>query len=297
MTLQQLIFFIVVAETRNITTAAQRLYISQPTVSRQILMLERELGYPLFNRKSKPLRLTEPGETLYEGVKEAIAKINTTLDTAKVIAEGKNGCLSVAFQVGYYSEYMFFPIIEELRESWSGLQIHFHKMTTTELHRGLENESVDIAIGVEFPHWVEAGFQVKRMEKEKTLIVMSKKHRLAGKEALEYNDLNGETFYLTAPNGYQIDSIFQNVFNLEGVKQEEVPSSEIAYFKVLSDNGLTISNPHDPYLLNNPYYHSIEICSEQTDCYVCVTNPNNTNPAIRLFLNLVGDRCAIMKKF
>lgn len=257
MTLQQLKYFITVAEIKNITYAAQRLYTSQPTISRQIQMLEAELGYSLFNRRSKPLKLTEPGKILYEGMKEAISQINYTLETAKIASEGKSGTLSIAFQTGYYSEYMLFPVIEELQEAWPALKIHYNKMTTTEQHIGLENESIDIAIGIEFPHWEEAGFQVHKLKKEETLIVTSKEHRLSEKNHLEYNDLCGETFFLTSPNGYQVDRIFKDVFCLDGVKQVEVPSSEIAYFKVMSDNGLTISNPHDPYLLNNPYYHTI----------------------------------------
>ena len=75
MTLQQLKYFITVAEIGNITYAAQRLYTSQPTISRQIQMLESELGYRLFNRHSKPLKLTEPGKILYDGMKEALLRL------------------------------------------------------------------------------------------------------------------------------------------------------------------------------------------------------------------------------
>lgn len=289
MTMQQLKYFITVAEEENITRAAQRLYTSQPTVSRQILMLEEELGYLLFNRKSKPLRLTEAGKILYDGMKEAISQINYTLETAKVAAEGKSGTLSIAFQTGYYAEYMLLDSIAELREAWPSLKIKYNKMTTTEQHVGLKNESIDIAIGIEFPHWKEAGFYVQKLKKEETLIVMSKEHRLAKKDHLEYNDIVGETFFLTSPNGYQVDKIFKDIFCLEGVRQAEVASSEIAYFKVLSDNGMTISNPHDPYLLNNPYYHSIPFESAYSDAYVCVTNPNNTNPVKKLFLDLLKE--------
>lgn len=209
MTLQQLKYFITVAEIGNITYAAQRLYTSQPTISRQIQMLEAELGYRL--------------------------------------------------------------------------------LTTTEQHTGLENGSIDIAIGLELPHWEEAGFTVRKLKKEETLIVVSNEHRLAGKDHLEYNDLCGETFYLTSPNGYQVDKIFKDIFCLDDAHQVEVKSSEIAYFKVMSENGITISNPHDPYLLNNPYYHSIPFESEYSDSYVCVTNPDNTNPVINLFMDLIGE--------
>lgn len=289
MTLQQLKYFITVAEIGNITYVAQRLYTSQPTISRQIQMLEAELGYRLFNRRSKPLKLTESGKILYDGMKEALSQIDHTLQTAQVASEGKSGTLSIAFQTGYYAEYMFFKIIDALRESWPALKLNYNKMTTTEQHTGLENGSIDIAIGLELPHWEEAGFTVRKLKKEETLIVVSNEHRLAGKDHLEYNDLCGETFYLTSPNGYQVDKIFKDIFCLDDVHQVEVKSSEIAYFKVMSENGITISNPHDPYLLNNPYYHSIPFESEYSDSYVCVTNPDNTNPVINLFMDLIGE--------
>ena len=227
MTLQQLKYFITVAEIGNITYAAQRLYTSQPTISRQIQMLEAELGYRLFNRRSKPLKLTEPGKILYDGMKEALSQIDHTLQTAQVASEGKSGTLSIAFQTGYYAEYMFFEIIDALRESWPALKLNYNKMSTTEQHTGLENGSIDIAIGLELPHWEEAGFTVRKLKKEETLIVVSNEHRLAGKDHLEYNDLCGETFYLTSPNGYQVDKIFKDIFCLDDVHQVEVKSSEI----------------------------------------------------------------------
>ena len=285
MTLLQLQYFIAVVETGNFTHAARQVYTSQPTISRQVQMLEDELGYSLFNRNSKPLRLTEPGQILYEGMKEAISQINVTLEKAKTASEGKEGVLSISFQSGYYSEYMFFPIINKLREICPTLQIRSNKLFSWEQVKGLKNESIDVAIGLEFPHWDELGFAVRELKEVETLIVMSTNHRLAQKETLEYYDLCGETFFLTAPNGYQIDKIFKNRFCLDDVHQVEVAS----YFKVLSDNGLTISNPYDPVLLDSPHYHAIKFDAEYTDSYVCVTNPDNTNPAIQLFLDLIEE--------
>ncbi|MBS1484012.1 MAG: LysR family transcriptional regulator [Clostridium sp.] len=291
MTLLQLQYFITVVETGNFTHAARQAYTSQPTISRQIQMLEEELGYSLFNRNSKPLRLTEPGQILYEGMKEAISRINDTLEKARIVSEGKEGVLSISFQSGYFSEYMFFSTINKLRETSPALQIRSNKLFSWDQIKGLKNESIDVAVGLEFPHWNELGFTVRKLKKVETLIVMSTNHRLAKKEILEYNDLCGETFFLTAPNGYQVDKIFKQRFCLDDVHQVEVSSSENAYFKVLSDNGLTISNPYDPVLLDSPHYHAVKFDSEYADSYVCVTNPDNTNPAIQLFLDLIQTDC------
>lgn len=287
MTLQQLNYFIEVAEIGNFTHAAQYVHTSQPTISRQIQMLEEELGYFLFIRNSKPLVLTEAGQILYDGVKKAIIQLDNTLEMAKIASAGKTGLLSVAFQAGYFSEYMFLSIINELRETWPMLQIQCNKLYSWEQLKGLKNGSIDIAIGLDFPHWADAGLEVRRLQKVETLIVMSANHRLAGKNTLEYNDLCGETFFLTEPNGYRVDEIFKGQFCLTDVHQVEVASSEIAYFKVLSENGLTISNPNDPTLLNNPYYHHVSIDFGYEDSYVCAFDPNNANPVISLFLSLM----------
>ena len=183
MTLQQLKYFITVAEIGNITYAAQRLYTSQPTISRQIQMLESELGYRLFNRHSKPLKLTEPGKILYDGMKEALSQINHTMETAKIASEGKERNAFDCFSDRILLRIYVFEIIDELRESWPALKLNYNKMSTTDQHRGLENGSIDIAIGLELPHWEEAGFQVRKLKKEETLIVVSQDHRLAGKRS------------------------------------------------------------------------------------------------------------------
>ena len=59
---QQLRYFLEVAKTKNITIAARNLYISQPSLSQQIINLEKELEIPLLIRHSKSVALTDAGE-------------------------------------------------------------------------------------------------------------------------------------------------------------------------------------------------------------------------------------------
>lgn len=288
MTLQQLTYFIAVAELGNFTKAAHQMYSTQPTISRQIQLLENELGYELFIRKSKPIKMTDSGRILYNGVKNVMDDIKYALNMAKIASEGKRGSLSISFQAGYYAETMFFPVLNKLRQELPALKVQCTKLFSWDQIKGLKNESIDIAIGLNFPHWEENGFKMRKLSEVETLIVMSSQHRLAGKETIEYDDLYGETFYLTALNGYQIDKILKNRFNLNGVHQEEVPSSEVAYFKVLSDNGLTISNPFDPNILNNPMFVHKKFEPNYKDYYVLVINPENKNPVIQHFIDLIG---------
>lgn len=76
MELRQLRYFVAVARERNITKAAQQLNMAQPPLSRQIQMLEDELGVPLLLRSSRPVKLTEAGRVFYEQALQILGRID-----------------------------------------------------------------------------------------------------------------------------------------------------------------------------------------------------------------------------
>jgi LysR family transcriptional regulator, benzoate and cis,cis-muconate-responsive activator of ben and cat genes len=83
MSLQQLQYFVAVAEEQHVTRAAQRLRISQPPLSRQIQALEDELGHPLFERRGRGIVLTDFG-------RHFATRANAILDhVASVLADSK----------------------------------------------------------------------------------------------------------------------------------------------------------------------------------------------------------------
>lgn len=284
MNILQLNYFISVAESGSFTKAAALNYTSQPTISRQIHMLEEELGYSLFKRNSNPLTLTHSGRILYNGVVDAKSKLTLAINLANMSCDGESGTLSISFQAGYYSEYMFLPFVEKFRKRYPGIQLQLSKLYSWEQNVGIMNGSIDIAIGLDFPHWKQIGLNVENLTKVEKLVVMSKDHRLVGKKKLHFDDIKGETFFLTAPNGYEVEKVFNEKLDFSGIKQIKVCNSESAYFKVLAENGLTISNPDDPYLINNPLYYSIKFDEKYSDSYVLVTNKANKNNILKLFL-------------
>jgi len=77
MTLQQLLYFVAVAETRHFTRAAERAHVAQPSLSKQIQTLESELGAPLFSRARGHVALTPAGEALLPVAKRILSDVDT----------------------------------------------------------------------------------------------------------------------------------------------------------------------------------------------------------------------------
>jgi len=112
MTIQQLRCFIVVAETLKFTTAAERLHISQPSLSYSISELEKELGIPLFKRVNNMIRITQYGEALLPYVKVALDNIEAITVKAYELLDPATGTVNLG---NIYSiSFDFVPRILEL---------------------------------------------------------------------------------------------------------------------------------------------------------------------------------------
>lgn len=83
MSLAQIRYFVTVAEEGNVGRAAQRLYVAQPAVSRQIRALEDEIGTPLFTRTTRGMTLLPPGRVFLDHAREILAAVGRAVDAAR----------------------------------------------------------------------------------------------------------------------------------------------------------------------------------------------------------------------
>ncbi|TWH45980.1 LysR family transcriptional regulator [Sporomusa sp. KB1] len=95
MDIRQLKYFLAIAEAGQITKAATRLHITQPPLSQQIILLEKELGVQLIERTKKHINLTESGRILQNRAEQIIELINTTIDEIHEAANGISGKLTI----------------------------------------------------------------------------------------------------------------------------------------------------------------------------------------------------------
>ena len=97
MELRQLRYFIAVAQQRNFTRAAEILNITQPPLSRQIQLLEEELGVALFHRTSRPVRLTDGGRLFYEQALQVLGRIDQMVASTRRAGLKEKQVLSIGF--------------------------------------------------------------------------------------------------------------------------------------------------------------------------------------------------------
>jgi LysR family cys regulon transcriptional activator len=150
MNLQQLRFIAaVVASDLNISRAAASLFTSQPGVSKQILLLEEELGVAIFQRSGKHLKSVTPaGRIIVEAANEILQKIESIRRIADEFAREDRGSLSIA-TTHTQSRYMLPPVIKRFIQRYPDVSLHMHQGTPMQISELAARGAADFAIATE----------------------------------------------------------------------------------------------------------------------------------------------------
>jgi len=192
MELYQLRYFLAVAETGNFTKAAARSFISQPSLSQQILNLEEELGQQLFHRLGRKAVLTESGKTLLEGARRILGDVDQTLHDLK-----ESTTLGPKVTVGAIPTVapFFFPaLIAHCRASDILLDINTQEDFRRPLAESVLEGRLDWAL-ISLP-FNEPRLHIQKLYSEPLWVAMSASHRLAKAEQLTFESLRDEHFIL-----------------------------------------------------------------------------------------------------
>ena len=145
MEMRQLRYFVAVAEERNFTRAAERLFIAQPPLSRQIQQLEEDLGVQLFERGTRPLSLTEAGQFFYAHARDMLARAAEVKSMTQRV-----GHLERTLTMGFIATtlYGLLPtIIRRYRQRNPHIELVLHEMTTVEQNQALKEGRIDVGFG------------------------------------------------------------------------------------------------------------------------------------------------------
>ncbi len=141
MELRQLKHFVLLAEELNFSRAAERCHLTQPSLTRQIQLLEQELNIQLFDRSKRQIQLTEAGRVLLQGARRVLREVERSLQEVQQFA-GKAQRLRVGFT--QYSLYGRLPRILDCFQANSQVQLELHELFSPDQLRGLEEGWLDV---------------------------------------------------------------------------------------------------------------------------------------------------------
>lgn len=146
MELRHLRYFDAVATERNFTRAAERVGVAQPPLSRQIRELEEELGVELFDRTSRPIRLTEAGRLLHDQCVRILASIDRLGDTVAHLRGGSRQLFIIGV-VGSILQGAMPAMIRRFRERRPEVEVELVELTTLEQVAALKDGRIDAGLG------------------------------------------------------------------------------------------------------------------------------------------------------
>lgn len=150
MELRHLRYFVAVAETGNLSRAAQKLFIAQPPLSLQIRQLEEELGTPLFTRHPKGVRLTAAGESLLPEVRQLLAHAGGLAERLRGEGNGEGGAITLGY-VPSASATVLPGLVRALRRAHPKVTIGLRELISEEQIEALVSGHIDAGIARSAP--------------------------------------------------------------------------------------------------------------------------------------------------
>lgn len=189
MELKELRWFLALAEEENMTRAAERLHVTQPTLSKQMKALEIELGQKLFVRQSTGIKLTDEGRLLQEEAADVVA-LADRVESKFISLDGLEGGslyfgMAESVQIRYLA-----AEIKRLKEQCPDLEYHVLSGVSAQVVDKLDKGILDFAVLAEKPD-KEKYECIPLPEKDGWGLVMPVGHELAEKDAIECDDLVG----------------------------------------------------------------------------------------------------------
>jgi DNA-binding transcriptional LysR family regulator len=182
-----------VADSGSFTSAARRLHVSQSAISRQVLMLEEEIGEPVFLRLGRRVRLTSAGDSLLQLSRRVLRDIHDT--TAAIVEHHRTLKGTISLGGGMTVCLHVFPaLLKEFRRRHPGIEVKLTTGGTPDLVERLRSGAVDVAL-LTLPVDGADLAQVPVM-REELLLVMPPTHPLARRRTISPRDLSGQPLVL-----------------------------------------------------------------------------------------------------
>jgi DNA-binding transcriptional LysR family regulator len=197
--LRHLRVLVAVAESGSFSAAADRLDYTQPAVSRIVAQLERELGAVLVERKARPVRLTDAGETLVRHADEVLARLSSVRSEIEAITRLDAGSVSLT-TFSSAGRTIVVGALSEFRRRHPGVRVSIAEGgMPSQMLRALRAGDVDLAVVFDYPSAgddVGADVELRHLADVPFDVVLPREHRLAGRRRIRPEELANEDWLL-----------------------------------------------------------------------------------------------------
>ena len=288
-TLLQIEYFFAVARHLNFTEAAKSLYVSQPSLSKQIAILEDEIGIQLFFRTKRDVRLTAAGMVLLKEMGGVIEQIENAIEKSKKPDLGENSTVTIGCLDAMDMRTFLPTIIKKFKEKYPNVNLILERHSFKVLREKLINKTLDVIFTLSFELDDSLGILSDVVHKGNGYIVIDKSNPLANRNDLTLSDIKDENFVIISrdesPKGF--DSIIslcrKNGFTPKIVKQ--LPNIESLLLCVESGIGIALLDSNIR-MHNSDNIKGFKIEDNFIEV-IMAWKKENMNTAIPLFTNSV----------
>jgi LysR family hydrogen peroxide-inducible transcriptional activator len=193
MNLKDLKYLVALADTGHFGRAAQRTFVSQPTLSAQLKKLEEYLGVKLVERHPKNVQLTEVGKQIVARARHMLSEGDEILALARNNTDPLSGKLKVAL-IPTIGPYLLPRVMQKLRKALPQLGLMLYEYQTEDLLKRLKEGEIDLgilALPIE-----QDGLECRRLYREEFTVALPSDNPLAQKPTIKVSDLKGQTLLL-----------------------------------------------------------------------------------------------------
>lgn len=189
MELHQLRYFCAVAQTGSFTKAAEQEGIAQPSLSQQIVRLEKSLGARLFDRLGRGVRLTDSGRTLLPQALEILRQVNGARTSLESLQLGVAGRLTVGC-IPTIMPYFLAPAVSHFALAFPDVELRLVEDITPNLTLSLQTGDIDLAVVSPPVH--NADMVCSELFREPIVVAVGEKHRLGQASRVAFAQLDQE---------------------------------------------------------------------------------------------------------
>lgn len=296
MNLNQLKYFVAVAENLSFTKAASQYYISQTAITQQVKALEELIGTPLLDRNTRPISLTPAGKTFLGEAKSILQRMEIALYKTVESSTGLEGTLKIGYTKGYERSDLG-DKLSSFHHKYPNILLTFYRYDTDVLATGLMNKDFDIIFTWDSSNMrQDPTLDYYVVEHVPLYLAVYRSHPLAQQKTVSRKDMKGEKIIFMSPSSTGMsfgDNFYLGLYQKEGYQPDilmNTSDGETVLMMVAAEQAISVVPKYciDRMIhAENLTFIPLEGANEREEI-LAMWRKEDISPALQHFIDHVG---------